>query len=565
MNRKIVIVGGVAGGATAAARIRRLDEEAEIIVFERSGYVSYANCGLPYYIGDVITDQEELTLATPESFFSRFRIDMKVNHEVTAINTERKTVSVKNLNTGEEFEESYDKLLLSPGAKPTQPKLPGLGIDKLFTLRTVEDTLKIKEYINKHKPKSVVLAGGGFIGLELAENLRDIGMDVTIVQRPKQLMNPFDADMAAIIHSQMRKHGVKLALGYNVEGFEEEEKGVKVLLSGREPLHADMAVLAIGVTPDTVLAKEAGLELGIKGSIVVNQRMETSVADIYAVGDAVQVKNYVTGEDALISLAGPANKQGRIAADNICGGDSRYMGSQGSSVIKVFDMTAAVTGINETHAIKSGLNTDTVILSPMNHAGYYPGGRVMTMKVVFEKDSYRLLGAQIVGFDGVDKRIDVIAAAIHAGMKATELKDLDLAYAPPYSSAKDPVNMAGFMIDNIANGIMKQWHLADMEKLIGDDSVTLLDTRTKKEFDSGHIEGFINIPLDELRERLEEIEKGKPVYVMCQSGLRSYIATRILEGRGYAAYNFSGGYRYYDMVINDRELIEREYACGMDK
>lgn len=565
MNRKIVIVGGVAGGATAAARIRRLDEEAEIIVFERSGYVSYANCGLPYYIGDVITDQEELTLATPESFLSRFRIDMKVNHEVTSINTGRKTVSVKNLNTGEEFEESYDKLLLSPGAKPTQPKLPGLGTDKLFTLRTVEDTLKIKEYINEHKPKSVVLAGGGFIGLELAENLRDIGMDVTIVQRPKQLMNPFDADMAAIIHSQMRKHGVKLALGYNVEGFEEEEKGVKVLLSGREPLHADMAVLAIGVTPDTVLAKEAGLELGIKGSIVVNQRMETSVADIYAVGDAVQVKNYVTGEDALISLAGPANKQGRIAADNICGGDSRYMGSQGSSVIKVFDMTAAVTGINETHAIKSGLNTDTVILSPMNHAGYYPGGRVMTMKVVFEKDSYRLLGAQIIGFEGVDKRIDVIAAAIHAGMKATELKDLDLAYAPPYSSAKDPVNMVGFMIDNIANGIMKQWHLADMEKLTGNDSVTLLDTRTKKEFDSGHIEGFINIPLDELRERLEEIEKGKPVYVMCQSGLRSYIATRILEGRGYAAYNFSGGYRYYDMVINDRELIEREYACGMDK
>lgn len=565
MSTKVVIVGGVAGGATAAARIRRLDEEAEIIVFERSGYVSYANCGLPYYIGDVITDQEELTLATPESFFSRFHIDMKVNHEVTAINTERKTVSVKNLNTGEEFEESYDKLLLSPGAKPTQPKLPGLGIDKLFTLRTVEDTLKIKEYINKHKPKSVVLAGGGFIGLELAENLRDIGMDVTIVQRPKQLMNPFDADMAAIIHSQMRKHGVKLALGYNVEGFEEEKNGVKVLLSGKEPLHADMAVLAIGVTPDTVLAKEAGLELGIKGSIVVNQRMETSVADIYAVGDAVQVKNYVTDEDALISLAGPANKQGRIAADNICGGDSRYMGSQGSSVIKVFDMTAAVTGINETHAIKSGLNADTVILSPMNHAGYYPGGKVMTMKVVFEKDSYRLLGAQIIGFEGVDKRIDVIAAAIHAGMKATELKDMDLAYAPPYSSAKDPVNMAGFMIDNIANGIMKQWHMADMEKLTGNDSVTLLDTRTKKEFDSGHIEGFINIPLDELRERLGEIDKEKPVYVMCQSGLRSYIATRILEGRGYEAYNFSGGYRYYDMVINDRELIEREYACGMDK
>ncbi len=561
---KVVIVGGVAGGATAAARIRRLDEQAEIVVFERSGYISYANCGLPYYIGDVITDPEELTLQTPESFFSRFRVDMKVRHEVTAIHPERKTVSVKNLETDEVFEESYDKLILSPGAKPTQPRLPGVGIDKLFTLRTVEDTFRIKEYINQNHPKSAVLAGGGFIGLELAENLRELGMDVTIVQRPKQLMNPFDADMASMIHSEMRKHGVKLALGYTVEGFEERNGGVDVLLKDNAPLHADMVVLAIGVTPDTALAREAGLELGIKGSIVVNDRMETSVPDIYAAGDAVQVKHYVTGEDALISLAGPANKQGRIIADNICGGDSRYLGSQGSSVIKVFDMTAATTGINETNARKAGLDVDTVILSPMSHAGYYPGGKVMTMKVVFEKGTYRLLGAQIVGYDGVDKRIDVLATAIHAGLKATQLKDLDLAYAPPYSSAKDPVNMAGFMIDNISKGL-KQWHLHDADKLPRDGSVILLDTRTAWEYSSGHIEGFVNIPVDELRERLDEIEPGKPVYVICQSGLRSYIATRILEGYGYEAYNFAGGFRFYDAVVNDRALIEKAYSCGMDK
>ena len=561
---KVVIVGGVAGGATAAARIRRLDEQAEIVVFERSGFVSYANCGLPYYIGDVITDPEELTLQTPESFFSRFRVIMKVRHEVTAIHPNRKTVSVKNLETGENFEESYDKLILSPGAKPTQPRLPGVGLDKLFTLRTVEDTFRIKEYINTHHPKSVVLAGGGFIGLELAENLRELGMEVTIVQRPKQLMNPFDADMASFIHAEVRKHGVKLALGYTVEGFEEKDGGVDVLLKDNAPLHADMVVLAIGVTPDTALAKEAGLELGIKGSIVVNDRMETSVSDIYAAGDAVQVKHYVTGEDALISLAGPANKQGRIIADNICGGDSRYLGSQGSSVIKVFDMTAAATGINETNAKKTGLDVDTVILSPMSHAGYYPGGKLMTMKVVFEKETYRLLGAQIVGYEGVDKRIDVLATAIHAGLKATQLKDLDLAYAPPYSSAKDPVNMAGFMIDNISKGL-KQWHLQDVTQLPRDGSATLLDTRTVEEYSSGHIEGFVNIPVDELRERIVEIQAGKPVYVICQSGLRSYIATRILEGYGFEAYNFAGGFRFYDAVVNDRALIEKAYSCGMDK
>ncbi len=315
---KVVIIGGVAGGATAAARLRRLDETAEIVVFERSGYISYANCGLPYYIGGTIQDPAALTLQTPESFFSRFRVDMRVRHEATAIHPERKTVTVQNLETGETFEEPYDQLILSPGAKPTQPRLPGVGLEQLFTLRTVEDTFRIKEYIQARHPRSAVLAGGGFIGLELAENLRELGLEVTIVQRPRQLMNPFDPDMAAFLHSEMRAHGVKLALGYTVEGFEEKDGGVDVLLKDQAPLHADMVVLAIGVTPDTALAKEAGLELGLKGSIVVNSRMETSVPGIYAVGDAVQVRHYVTGQDTLLSLAGPANKQGRIAADNIC-------------------------------------------------------------------------------------------------------------------------------------------------------------------------------------------------------------------------------------------------------
>lgn len=562
---KIVIIGGVAGGATAAARIRRLDEQAQIIVFEKSGYISYANCGLPYYIGGVIENKSSLTLQTPESFWKRFRVDMRVKHEVVKINPEQKTVEVRNLITDEVFEEAYDKLIISTGAKPTQPRLPGVGLDKLFTLRTVEDTFRIKEYIDTNSPKSVVLAGGGFIGLELAENLRELGMDVTIVQRPKQLMNPFDGDMAAFIHGEMRKHGVKLHLGYTVEGFEETENGVKVLLKDTEALYADMVILAIGVTPDTKLAKEAGLELGIKDSIVVNDRMETSLPDIYAVGDAVQVKHAVTGLDALISLAGPANKQGRIVADNICGGDSRYQGSQGSSVIKVFDMTAATTGINETNAKKAGLDVEYVILSPMSHAGYYPGGKMMTMKVVFEKETYRLLGAQIVGYEGVDKRIDVLATAIHMGMKATELKDLDLAYAPPYSSAKDPVNMAGFMIDNIANGVLKQWFLSDVKELQKRDDVVRLDTRTIAEFERGHIEGFQNIPVDELRERLDEIETGKPIYVICQSGLRSYIATRILAGNGFDCYNFAGGFRFYDIVTNDKCMIEQSTLCGMDR
>ncbi len=561
---KAVIVGGVAGGATAAARIRRLDETAEIVVFERSGYISYANCGLPYHIGDVIPDAKELTLQTPESFFARFRVRMKVRHEVIAIHPERKTVLVKELDTGREFEESYDRLLLSPGAKPVLPPLPGIQSDRLFTLRTVEDALRIKEYVHSRIPRSAVLVGGGFIGLELAENLRQLGLDVTIVELGSQLLAPFDADMAAFVHAEVRRHGIRLALQTAVTGFVPAGDGVDVLLKDRPALHADMVVLAIGVTPDTTLAQSAGLELGLRGSIVVNDRMETSVPDIYAVGDAVQIKNSVTGQDALAALAGPANKQGRIAADNICGGDSRYRGAQGSSILKVFDLTAAATGLSEAAAARAGLKADAVILSPMSHSGYYPGGRVMTMKAVFEKDSYRLLGAQIIGADGVDKRIDVLATAIHAGMDGAQLKELDLAYAPPYSSAKDPVNLAGYMIDNIAAGTLKQWRLADAEALPRDGSVTLLDTRTHGEYSRGHIEGFCNIPVDELRDRLDEIDRAKPVYVICQSGLRSYIACRILEGSGYTAFNFAGGFRFYDAVMHDRALVQQSTACGMD-
>ena len=562
---KVVIIGGVAGGATAAARLRRLDEQAEIVVFERSGYVSYANCGLPYYIGGVIEAPEALTLQTPESFFARFQVDMRVRHEVTAIHPDKKTVSVKNLGTGESFEESYDKLILSPGAKPTRPPLPGLELEQLFTLRTVEDTFRLKAHIDASRPKSAVLVGGGFIGVELAENLRELGLEVTIVEQLSQLMGPFDPDMASFLHGEVRRHGIRLALGRTVEGFAARDGGVDVLLKDAPPLHADMVALAIGVTPDTALAKAAGLELGPRGSIVVNDRMETSVPDIYAVGDAVQVKHAVTGQNTLISLAGPANRQGRIAADNICGGDSRYLGSQGSSVIKVFDLTAAATGVNETSARKAGLDVDTVVLSPMSHAGYYPGGRVMTIKVVFEKETYRLLGAQIVGYDGVDKRIDVLATAIHAGLTAIQLKELDLAYAPPYSSAKDPVNMAGFMVENLAKGIVRQFRVEDVKDLPRDGGATLLDVRTRQEYGMGHAEGFQNIPVDELRDRLDQIEPGKPVYVMCQSGLRSYIACRLLAGHGYEAYNFSGGFRFYDAVTNDRRLIEQATACGMDQ
>lgn len=562
---KVVIVGGVAGGATAATRIRRLDEHAEITIFERSGYISYANCGLPYYIGGVIENPEELTLQTPESFQARFRIDVRVKHEVTDIDTGRKTVTVRNLQTGEEFEESYDKLILSPGAKPVRPDLPGIDSNRLFTLRTVEDTFHIRQFVAERKPKTAVMVGGGFIGLEMAENLCELGIHVTVVQRGNQLMNTLDYDMAAFVHSKLRSNGISLKFGTNVAGFEETETGLSVLQKGEPPIPADMVLLAIGVSPENTLAKKAGLKLGVKGAIVVNDKMETSAADIYAVGDAVQVSHTVTGHDAVIALAGPANKQGRIAADNICGLDSHYKGSMGSSVIKLFDLTAASTGLTEKAAKTAGIAYDSIVLSPASHAGYYPGAKTMTMKVVYEKDTLRILGAQILGQEGVDKRLDVLATAISGGMKADRLKDLDLAYAPPYSSAKDPVNMAGFMIENISTGKVKQFHWNEVAKLPKDGSVTLLDTRTSGEYAHGHVEGFINIPVDELRERLSEIDPSKPLYVMCQSGLRSYIACRILSQEGYDCYNLSGGYRFYSSILHEKAAAEQAYPCGMER
>ena len=561
---KVVIVGGVAGGATAAARIRRLDEKAEIVVFERSGFISYANCGLPYYIGGIIDKPGALTVQTPEGFHERFRVDVRVKHEVIELLPEEKCVRVKNLNTGEVFQESYDKLLLCPGAHPIRPAMPGLDSDRVFTLRTVEDTLRIREYIERERPHSAVLAGGGFISLETAENLREMGLEVSIVQKQLQLMNPFDPEMAAFIHGELRRSGIKLVLGHTVAGFAEENGRVKVLLQDCEPLEADFAVMAIGVAPESGLAKAAGLELGVRGSIAVNKRMETSVPDIYAAGDAVQVKNLITDEDTLIALAGPANKQGRIAADNICGGNSRYEGSLGTSVIKVFEMTAASVGINEGTAARAGLKTEKLYLSPMNHAGYYPGARMMTMKLLWEKESWRLLGAQIVGYEGVDKRIDVLAAVIQAKTDVRDLSELQLAYAPPYSSAKDPINMAGYMAENISLGLVKNFHWHDVDSLPRDGSIVLLDVRTEAEFARGRVEGFINIPVDELRERLDEIERGKDVYVMCQSGLRSYIASRILAQHGFNCFSLAGGFRLYNTAVRDAQAARVSMSCGME-
>ena len=558
---KVVIIGGVAGGATAAARIRRLDEKAEIVIFERSGYISYANCGLPYYIGGVIGDREDLTLQTPESFGRRFRVDARVYHEVTDISPEKKTVTVRNLQTGEVFCENYDKLLLSPGAKPVIPDYAKGKEDCFFTLRTVEDTLRIREYIEEKNPKNAVIIGGGFIGLEMVENLHEQGIAVTIIQRSHQLLNILDGDMASFLHAKCRANGVRILFGVNVTDIRKNTVDTDRL----PPIQTDMIILAIGVTPENNLAGKAGLLFGMKGAIAVNDRMETSVPDIYAVGDAVEIRHFITKNKAVITLAGPANKQGRIAANNICGLESHYQGSLGSSVIKMFDMTVAATGLNEKAVKAAGFDYEKIILSPSSHAGYYPDAKVMTMKILYEKKTLRLLGAQIVGSDGVDKRIDVLATAIFSGLSADELQHLDLAYAPPYSSAKDPVNMAGFIIDNIENGIVKQFHYEDIEPLRGRDDVILLDTRTPMEYMRGHAKGFIHIPVDNLRERLHELDPQKPVYVMCQSGLRSYIATRILTQNGFDAYNFSGGYRFYQSITSDKVASEEAFPCGMEK
>lgn len=551
---KVVIIGGVAGGATAAARLRRLDENAEIIILEKTGYVSYANCGLPYYIGGAIKKEKALTLQTPKSFKKRFNIDVRTSSEVLSIDRDKKSVKVKELTSGREYEESYDKLILTPGAKPTWVNIEGLDEKKTFSLRTVEDTFEIKKYIDESKPKSAAIIGGGFIGIEMAENLKEQGLDVSILIRSNQIMKPFDLDMASILHSYLRLKGVNLKLNQTPEDYSREVK------------KADFVLMATGVAPESVLAEKAGLELGPKKSIVTNSSMQTSDKDIYAAGDAVLVENYVTGAKEVIPLAGPANKQGRIIADNICGINSKYRGSQGSSILKLFELTAATTGINERTAKKLELDYNKIVINSQSHATYYPGAEPMFIKIIFDKTTGRILGAQIIGSDGVDKRIDVLATAIHGKMTYKDLKDLDLAYAPPYSSAKDPVNMAGFVIENVIEGKVKQFFPEDVDSLAGREDITLLDTRTESEFKEGHFSNVIHVPVDELRDRLDEIPKGKPVYVNCYSGLRSYIACNILSENGYDCYNLAGGYGFYEYLLEASQYdTSLRYPCGIKK
>lgn len=561
---KVIIVGGVAGGASAAARLRRLDETAEIVMLERSGYISYANCGLPYYVGGEITDREALTLQTPESFFERFHVDVRVNSEATAIDLAGKQVTVRNLADGTTYTESYDKLILSPGARPVRPPLPGIDNARIFTMRTVEDTLALRGFIDEHHPKRAVVVGGGFIGLEMTENLMQAGLAVDLVERLDQVMAPLDYDMACTLHGYLRKKGVGLHLSTAVAGFEEAPGGIRTLLEGGSALDSDLVLLAIGVSPDTRLAADAGLELGARGSIKVTDRMQTSDPDVYAVGDAVQVSSILTQQPTLLPLAGPANKQGRIAADNICGRESHFAGVQGTAVLKLFDMTAAATGLNEKAAKAAGLAYDRTITFSANHASYYPGATNMTVKVLFDPETGRLLGAQIVGFDGVDKRIDVLATAIRAGMTGLDLTELELAYAPPYGSAKDPVNMAGFVIENVLTRTVRQFHWDEVDTLPRDGSVTLLDTRTDEEVAHGRIEGTVHIPLDSLRDRVGELDPKKPVYINCHSGLRSYIACRILSQHGFTCYNLSGGWRFYDLVKRQQKLdTTPAHPCGL--
>lgn len=555
---KTLIIGGVAGGASCAARLRRLDEKAEIVILERGEYISFANCGLPYYIGGEITEKANLTLQTPESFKARFHIDVRTFSEAVAIDTESKIVTVKNLKTGVEYTEQYDSLVLSPGASPIRPAIDGMDSDKVFTLRNIPDTMRIKQYIEENHPQSAVVVGGGYIGVEMAENLANAGLDVTVIELADHLIAPLDFDMAADVHRYVKSQGIKLALGNGVVALRDNGSGLTVELN-RGTIDTDMVLMSVGVRPDTAFVKKAGIETNERGSIIVNERMQTSVSDVYAVGDAVSVKNFVTGEASFIPLAGPANKQGRIAADNICGIPSKYKGTQGSSVLKLFDMTVATTGLNEKSAAAAGYDYDKTYTYSASHASYYPGASMMSVKVLWDKKTLEILGAQMVGFDGVDKRMDVMAAAMRFGAKVTDLTELELCYAPPFGSAKDPVNMVGFVAENVITGRINQFFWHDVETLPRDGSVTLLDTRTATEVARGKIDGFMHIPLDSLRERIDELPAGKPVYVHCHSGLRSYIACRILTGNGFECYNLAGGWRLYESVINERTVPE--YIC----
>ena len=543
-----LIIGGVAGGATVAARLRRMDEKANIILFERGKYVSYANCGLPYYIGDTINNREKLFVQTAKGFTDRFRIDIRTEQEVTAIRPDKKEVEIKNLSTGETYTETYDKLVLSPGAEPLRPGIEGIGSKKIFTLRNVPDTDTIKNYVNTENPKRAIVVGGGFIGLEMAENLHDLGIQVDVVEMANQVMAPLDFSMAAIVHRQLTDKGVGLHLEDGVSRFEEKDGGVTVHLRSGKQIATDMVLLSIGVRPETKLAKDAGLAIGERGGIAVNDYMQTSDADIYALGDAVEVRHLVTGQPALIPLAGPANKQGRIVADNIVfGNKKKYPGSIGTSIAKVFDLTVAAAGANAKLLQQNNIPYISSYTHGASHAGYYPGAVPLSIKILFAPENGNLVGAQIVGFNGVDKRIEMLAQVIQRGGTVHDLAELEHAYAPPYSSAKDPVNMAGFVAENILNKKSRIIQWRELAELPAD--TIRIDVRTHDEYKLGTIPGFINIPVDELREHLDELPKEKPIVVTCAVGLRGYLAYRILVQNGFKhVRNLSGGYKTWSVA-----------------
>lgn len=544
-KKKIVIVGGVAGGASCAARCRRLDEEAEILMLDRGPYVSFANCGLPYYVGDVITDESKLLVASPELFRERFRIEARTEHEVTAIDRGAREIEVRELATGRTYRENYDALVLSPGAAAIRPPLPGIDLPGIFVVRTVPDSRRIRDWIDEKSAKSAVVIGGGFIGLEMAENLVHRGLSVTVVEMLDQVMPPLDPEMALPVQQELEKHGITVALGDGVAEFESRD-GQLIVRTKSGATHAgDLVILAIGVRPENALAKAAGLELGQRGGIRVDDRMRTSDQNIWAVGDAVETRDVVTGEWTLIPLAGPANRQGRIAADAICGRETRFRGVQGTAICGMFDISVASTGASEKSLLRAGITDyEKVYLHPANHVGYYPGAKPIHMKVIFRKSDGLILGAQAVGEVAVDRRIDVIATAIQFGGTVFDLEESELCYAPQFGAAKDPVNFAGMVAANFLRGDLP---MADWKNLLP-ESATLVDVRDPDEFAEGHIPGARNLPLGELRGRLGELPRDRELWLYCQVGLRGYIAARLLLQHGFKAKNLSGGYRTYGMI-----------------
>ncbi|MHC5001037.1 MAG: FAD-dependent oxidoreductase [Planctomycetota bacterium] len=552
-KKRVLIVGGVAGGASAATRLRRLDETAEIIMFERGEHISFANCGLPYHIGGAITERDRLLVQTPEKMHQRYNIDVRTQCEVIAIDPAAKQVSVRDLKKDRRYTESYDALILSPGAEPVRPPIPGADSSRVFTLRNIPDMDAIKKVVDENNDKHAVVIGGGYIGLEMAEALIDRGVKVSLVELASQVMGTVDAEMAAPLHQELALHGVDLYLNTSVKEMKPQETGLDVYLSNGDLLKTNMVIMAIGVRPETKLAAEAGLAVGQRGGIQVNEKMQTSNASIYALGDAVEVTDFVGDFQTLIPLAGPANRQGRIAADNICGVESSYKNTQGTAICKVFNLAVGTTGMNEKNLKRAGLAYEKVYVHPASHASYYPGAVPISLKLLFDPEDGKIFGAQAVGADGMDKRIDVIAVAIRAGLTVQDLKDLELTYAPPYGSAKDPVNYAGFVASNVISGDMPICHAQDA--LAPADNQLLLDVRTAAEVQAGTIAGAVNIPVDDLRNRLNELPKDKELLAFCQVGLRGYLATRILLQNGFNCRNLSGGYKTFSAV---RSIAEPE-------